>query len=296
MTSWLDLDATDPFGLQTLPYARLLDARTGPTPRVGVRVGGFVLDAAAAAEQAGMESGETWALLEPQPVPRPRAPGLGGRPRVADRGADRRRLPRRGRAAPASRSTTVHLHLPFEVADYVDFYAAEHHARERRPDLPARQSRPARRAGSTCPSAYHGRAGTVVASGTDVVRPSGQHRAAGRVAAVVRAERAPRHRGRGRFRRRRGDGPRYARAALRGRRPPLRGGPAQRLERPRHPGVGVRAARPVPRQVVRDEHLRVGDADGRARRRPGRPARAGARAVAVPARAPTRAGSTSTSR
>ena len=35
------------------------------------------------------------------------------------------------------------LHLPFEVADYVDFYASEHHADERRADLPARRHRPA---------------------------------------------------------------------------------------------------------------------------------------------------------
>jgi len=60
MTSWLDLDATDPFGLQTLPYGAF-STSDRPTPRVGVRIGGFVLDAAAAAEQAGMESGETWA-------------------------------------------------------------------------------------------------------------------------------------------------------------------------------------------------------------------------------------------
>ena len=72
----------------------------------------------------------------------------------------------------------VTMHLPFEVADYVDFYAAEHHAanvgqifRPDSPDLPA--------AWKHLPIAYHGRAGTVVASGTDVVRPSGQHRAPG---------------------------------------------------------------------------------------------------------------------
>ena len=44
-------------------------------------------------------------------------------------------------------------------------------------------------------------------------------------------------------------------------RPHLRHRAAQRLERPRHPGLGVRAARPVPRQVVRDVDLGLGDAD-----------------------------------
>jgi fumarylacetoacetase len=69
----------------------------------------------------------------------------------------------------------VRLMLPFEVADYVDFYASEHHAsnvgRIFRPDSP---SLPA--SWKHLPIGYHGRAGTVVVSGTDVVRPCGQTR------------------------------------------------------------------------------------------------------------------------
>jgi fumarylacetoacetase len=71
----------------------------------------------------------------------------------------------------------VTLHLPFEVADYVDFYASENHARNVgrifRPDA----------ADSLTPNwkhlpiGYHGRSGTVVVSGTDVVRPCGQRKA-----------------------------------------------------------------------------------------------------------------------
>ncbi len=66
-------------------------------------------------------------------------------------------------------------HLPFTVADYVDFYASEHHA--------AALGRMFRPGGDPLtpnwkhlPIGYHGRAGTVVASGTPVVRPSGQRR------------------------------------------------------------------------------------------------------------------------
>jgi fumarylacetoacetase len=69
----------------------------------------------------------------------------------------------------------VVLHLPFEVADYVDFYASEHHAtnlgRLFRPD-----AEPLTPNWKHMPVGYHGRAGTVVVSGTDVVRPSGQRR------------------------------------------------------------------------------------------------------------------------
>jgi fumarylacetoacetase len=67
----------------------------------------------------------------------------------------------------------VTLHLPFEVADYVDFYSSEDHAanvgRILRPGQP-----PLLPNWRQVPIAYHGRAGTVVVGGTDVVRPVGQ--------------------------------------------------------------------------------------------------------------------------
>jgi fumarylacetoacetase len=70
---------------------------------------------------------------------------------------------------------TVTVVLPFEVADYVDFYSSEHHAanagRILRPDRPALPEN-----WRHLPVGYHGRAGTVVVSGTPVVRPCGQRR------------------------------------------------------------------------------------------------------------------------
>ncbi|MBV8479997.1 MAG: fumarylacetoacetate hydrolase family protein [Actinobacteria bacterium] len=68
------------------------------------------------------------------------------------------------------------MRLPFDVADYVDFYASKEHAsnlgRMFRPD-----QEPLLPNWVWLPVGYHGRAGTVVVSGTDVVRPSGQLRA-----------------------------------------------------------------------------------------------------------------------
>ncbi|MDO4238760.1 fumarylacetoacetate hydrolase family protein [Micrococcus sp.] len=64
------------------------------------------------------------------------------------------------------------LHLPFTPADYVDFYASEHHAsnvgRIFRPDQD-----PLLPNWKRLPVGYHGRAGTLIASGTDVPRPKG---------------------------------------------------------------------------------------------------------------------------
>ncbi|MCS5723228.1 fumarylacetoacetate hydrolase family protein [Herbiconiux sp. CPCC 203407] len=67
----------------------------------------------------------------------------------------------------------VDARLPFTVADYVDFFSSREHAenlgRILRPGQPALQPN-----WLSLPVGYHGRAGTVVASGTPVVRPSGQ--------------------------------------------------------------------------------------------------------------------------
>jgi fumarylacetoacetase len=67
----------------------------------------------------------------------------------------------------------VELHLPFEVADYVDFYASEHHAaRLGRLFRPGQDPLPP--AWDYQPLGYHGRSGTVVVSGTPVRRPRGR--------------------------------------------------------------------------------------------------------------------------
>jgi fumarylacetoacetase len=75
--------------------------------------------------------------------------------------------------APDFALADVQLHLPFQVADYADFYSSLHHAtnvgRMFRPDkdpLPPNWRH--------LPLGYHGRAGTVVPSGTSIRRPHGQ--------------------------------------------------------------------------------------------------------------------------
>jgi fumarylacetoacetase len=71
----------------------------------------------------------------------------------------------------------LRLVLPFTVADYVDFYASEHHAtnvgRLFRPN-----DEPLLPNWKHLPVGYHGRAGTVVVSGTPIRRPNGQTRGA----------------------------------------------------------------------------------------------------------------------
>jgi len=72
----------------------------------------------------------------------------------------------------------VTVQLPFEVADYVDFYSSLEHAtnlgRLFRPDAD-----PLLPNWRHLPVAYHGRSGTLVVSGTPVVRPCGQAKGPG---------------------------------------------------------------------------------------------------------------------
>lgn len=67
----------------------------------------------------------------------------------------------------------IEMRLPIDIGDYVDFYSSEHHATNVgkifRPD-----GEPLLPNWKHLPVGYHGRSGTVVVSGTDISRPSGQ--------------------------------------------------------------------------------------------------------------------------
>lgn len=83
---------------------------------------------------------------------------------------------RRALVAQATKPVSeVTLHLPVHIADYVDFYASEQHATNVgsifRPDGAALTPN-----WKHLPIGYHGRSGTVVVSGTDIVRPVGQRK------------------------------------------------------------------------------------------------------------------------
>ncbi|MFC8673209.1 fumarylacetoacetase [Streptomyces sp. BK205] len=167
-----DVPEGDPFGPHNLPYGVF---STPSSPRtVGVRLGDHVLDAGAAAGALGSPYADLLA--------RPTLGPLLAAGRTA--WSDVRRALTAWVTVPAHQEviadflhplSSVELHLPFEVADYVDFYASENHARNVgqifRPDGEALTPN-----WKHLPIGYHGRSGTVVVSGTDVVRPSGQRK------------------------------------------------------------------------------------------------------------------------
>lgn len=160
------------FDLDHLPYG--VFSRADQAPRVGVRIGEHVLDLAPVAELGDPDSALAAAW---------RTASLNA---FMVMGRERWELARdwvsevlgneehRARTDPHLHPMgEVHLHLPFEVADYVDFYASEQHARNvgriLRPD-----AEPLLPNWRQLPVGYHGRAGTVLVSGSDIPRPSGQ--------------------------------------------------------------------------------------------------------------------------
>ncbi|MGW8379261.1 fumarylacetoacetase [Streptomyces sp. ODS28] len=173
----LELPEGDPFGPDNLPYGLFTTSEDPGRPRIGVRYGDHVLDAGAAAEAFG--SPHAGVLRQPLLNPLMEAGRSVWR---AVRTELREWLTSPERAGEVAQFLRplheVTLHLPFAVADYVDFYASEHHAtnvgRIFRPDSEALTPN-----WKHLPIGYHGRSGTVVASGTPVVRPSGQRRPRG---------------------------------------------------------------------------------------------------------------------
>jgi fumarylacetoacetase len=176
--AWLAVPADHPFGLETLPFGSFTTADRPAQPRTGVAIGEHVLDLSAATGRLMpgrahlFSSGRLDAFL-----------GAGEGAWAQVRAALVHWLSRDTfRAALEDLLVPVPeagMHLPFTVADYVDFYASEHHAsnvgRIFRPDA----ADPLTPNWRHLPIGYHGRAGTVVVSGTPVRRPRGQVRPSG---------------------------------------------------------------------------------------------------------------------
>lgn len=173
--SWL-ASANTPdsdFPIQNLPFGRF--RRPGGDWHIGVAIGDQVLDLALARAQ-GTWSAELHAALAPLAAGDlnafiARGPGL----RRALRAALSQALAVGGQPALAAAlvpQAAVELGLPCRIGDYTDFYVGIHHAtavgKLFRPDNPLLPNY------KWVPIGYHGRASSIVASGTPIRRPNGQ--------------------------------------------------------------------------------------------------------------------------
>jgi len=169
--AWVPVARGSPFPLANLPFGVFSPPKG--EPRVGVAVGDHVVDLSALAG-VGLIATPRRVLI---------TPSLNA---FMARGPDEWRRVRarlgelfcdpdaRAAVMPAMhRLADVRLHLPIEVADYVDFYSSRQHA-----ENAGRIMRPGAEPLSPnwlhLPVGYHGRAGTMVVSGTPVIRPCGQ--------------------------------------------------------------------------------------------------------------------------
>ena len=176
--SFVPVDAASDFPIQNLPYGVFSTAAL-PTPRVGVAIGGHVLDLWELEQDCRLDVGplgvfstpslNTFMALGPKLWSRTRARISEllrhDNPELRDNDNLRKRA-----LVPMAETK---LHLPFAVAGYTDFYSSKEHATNvgvmfRGKDNALQPN------WLHMPIGYNGRASTVVVSGTRVRRPRGQ--------------------------------------------------------------------------------------------------------------------------
>ena len=180
-TSFLDVPPGSPFPIQNLPYG-VFRPRTGGRPRIGVAIGAQVMDLSVLEERGlfGHVTLQKHRLFSQPSLNRFMSLGpaawqatretithllLSTTPTLRDDSVLRERA--------LHRISDVDLLLPAEIGDYTDFYASKEHATNvgtmfRGEDDALMPN------WLYLPVAYHGRASSVVVSGTDVRRPRGQ--------------------------------------------------------------------------------------------------------------------------
>jgi fumarylacetoacetase len=168
LKSWVE-SANDPAGdfpIQNLPFGIFKRRKTNEKPRGGVAIGDQILDLAA----FGLKTGPNLNALA----------AAGQKTWSALRGLVSRSLSNPKNAKKLARFLVpmkkAELHLPVAIGDYSDFFTGIYHAtntgRMFRPDNPLLPNY------HWVPIGYHGRASSIVVSGTPVVRPNGQRKGA----------------------------------------------------------------------------------------------------------------------
>lgn len=179
--SWVE-SANEPgcdFPIQNLPFGLFTCPELDELPAVGVAIGDQILDLSAVAETlwaddfddqiadaCSYESFDLLLMLGPEGWSELRR-RLSDLLNADNDDADRSMLA--GCLVPMSEAAML---LPVEIGDYTDFYASVFHATSVgsmfRPDNPLLPNY------KYVPIAYHGRASSVIVSGTPVIRPQGQ--------------------------------------------------------------------------------------------------------------------------
>ncbi|HEV7348321.1 fumarylacetoacetase [Telluribacter sp.] len=173
--SWLPVSPDSDFSVYNLPYG--IFSKGKEKARVGVALGEWILDLAAAAQLGLLSEWEGAVSVFEQEVLNEFI--AQGRPAWQSLRKSLQRLvteeesPLRAVADQVLvRQAEARMHLPVRIGDYTDFYSSLEHATNVgklfRPDNPLMPN------WKYLPVAYHGRASSIVVSGTPVHRPQGQ--------------------------------------------------------------------------------------------------------------------------
>ena len=178
LTSWVEVPADSDFPIQNLPFG--IFSTRDRSARVGVAIGEQILDLQSVSEMGLLDG----LGCERSDFSQSTLNAFIGRGKSVTRSMRQRlsELLRSDEAELGSKADEVlvkqaeaTMHLPCAIGDYTDFYSSEDHARNvgkmfRDPDnalLPNWKHMPV---------GYHGRASSIVVSGTPIRRPHGQTR------------------------------------------------------------------------------------------------------------------------
>ena len=167
----IQINKDSDFPIQNLPYG-IFSTKENPSPRVGTRLGDFGIDLAML-DHHGM-FGKRYGFFADASLNRFMAAGREVWREIRQRlmrlaGEEQASLIREA-LIPVNE---VQMHLPVEIGDYTDFYASREHATN--VGIMFRGKENALMPNWLhLPVGYHGRASSVVLSGTDVIRPRGQ--------------------------------------------------------------------------------------------------------------------------
>jgi len=176
-SSWVNVPNHSDFTIYNLPYG--IFSTEGGSPKIGVAIGEQILDLKALAELGYLDELNIDKTVYAQSVLNPlMETGFSNwaalRNKLTDLLSEGHTLQSQSGQILVAQ-TAAHMHMPFYVRDYTDFYSSKEHATNvgtmfRDPKnalLPNWKH---------LPVGYHGRASSIVVSGTNIHRPKGQTR------------------------------------------------------------------------------------------------------------------------
>ncbi|KAI8056077.1 hypothetical protein BDF22DRAFT_673693 [Syncephalis plumigaleata] len=175
LKSFIEVSSDSDFSIQNLPWG-IFSTVHNPMPRPGVAIGDYVVDMNALAasglvEKHVSELGEKALHIFSQPIWQATRRFLqqilsADEPMLRDNTALRQKV--------LVSLSSVQMHLPVEIGDYTDFYASKEHATNVGIMFRGKENALCQTGKTHLPVGYHGRASSVVVSGTDIRRPCGQ--------------------------------------------------------------------------------------------------------------------------